>query len=50
MEIYLKGLFKVSNKGKLPWMFSLACNLLKIDAYCNDFEKIFLAKNPCDCN
>ena len=31
-------------------MYSLACNLLKIDAYSDDFEKIFLAKNPCDCN
>ena len=25
-------------------MFSLAWNLLKMDAYSNDFEKIFLAK------
>ena len=31
-------------------MFSLACNLLKMDAYSNDFEKIFLAKNPRNCN
>ena len=30
-------------------MFSLDCNLLKIDAYSNDFQKNFLAKNPCDC-
>ena len=31
-------------------MFSLACNLLKMDAYSNDFQNIFLAKNLCDCN
>ena len=31
-------------------MFSLACNLLKMNAYSNDFEKILLAKNPCDCS
>ena len=31
-------------------MFSLARNLLRMDAYPNDFEKIFLAKNPCDCS
>ena len=30
-------------------MFSLASNLLKIDAYSNDFEKMFLAKNLCNC-
>ena len=30
--------------------FSLTRNLLKIDAYSNDFQKMFLAKNPCDCN
>ena len=29
-------------------MFSLACNLLKMDAYSNDFQKTFLAKNRCD--
>ena len=29
-------------------MISLACNVLKMDAYSNDFEKIFPAKNPCD--
>ena len=28
-----------------PRMFSLACNLLKMDAYSNDFEKIFLLTN-----
>ena len=27
-------------------MFSLACNLLKMDAYSNDFQKIYLDKNP----
>ena len=27
-------------------MFSLAQNLLRMDAYPNDFEKIFLGKNP----
>ena len=31
-------------------IFSLTCNLLKMDAYSNDFQKIFLARNPCDCN
>ena len=31
-------------------MFSLALNLLRMDAYPSDFEKIFLAKNPCDCS
>ena len=30
-------------------MFSLTCNLLKMDAYSNDFQKIFLAKNHWDC-
>ena len=30
-------------------MFSLDCNLLKMDAYSNDFQEIFLARNPCDC-
>ena len=30
-------------------MFSLACNLLKMDTYSNNFQNIFLAKNPCDC-
>ena len=29
-------------------MFLSACNLLKMDAYSNDFQKTFLAKNPCD--
>ena len=41
---------KVTKKENLTRMFSLACNLLKIDAYSDDFGKIFLAKNPCDCN
>ena len=27
-------------------MFSLACNLLKMDAYSNGFQKTFLVKNP----
>ena len=31
-------------------IFSLTCDLLKMDAYSNDFQKIFIAKNPCDCN
>ena len=31
-------------------MFSLACNLLKMDSYSNDFQIVFLAKNPIDCN
>ena len=30
-------------------IFSLTWNLLKMDAYSNNFQKIFLAKNPCDC-
>ena len=59
-QIYLKSLrgtscksllFKVTNEEKpTPMIFSLTCNLLKMDAYDNDFQKIFLAKNPCDCN
>ena len=32
-------------------MFSLARNFLKkIEAYSNNFEKMFLAENPCNCN
>ena len=60
IQIYLKSLrkrscknqlFKVTNKAKhTPMIFSLTCNLLKMDAYYNDFEKIFLDKKPCDCN
>ena len=42
--------YKVTNKGKPPRMFSLACNLLKLDAYSNDFKKLFLAKNLCNFN
>ena len=50
-KIFQSQLFKVTNKGKPPSMiFSLACNLLKMDAYSNDFQNIFLAKNSCDCN
>ena len=59
-QIYLKSLrrkifqsqvFKVTNKAKSPSMiFSLTCNFLKMDAYSNDSQNIFLAKNPCDCN
>ena len=58
-ELYLKSLggqsckiqlFKVTNKENPRRMFSLACNLLKMDACFSDFEKMFLAKNPCDCN
>ena len=59
-QVYLKSLrrtscksqlFKVTNKAKPPPMIcSLTCNLLKMDAYSNDFLKIFLARNPCDCN
>ena len=41
-------LFKASTKGKPPRLFSLGCNLLKMDVYSNDFQKIFLAKNPRD--
>ena len=26
--------------------FSLVCNLLKMDAYSNDFQKLFQAKEP----
>ena len=29
-------------------MFSLDGNLLKMDAYSNDFQEIFLANNPSD--
>ena len=29
-------------------MFPLASNLLKMDVYSNDFQKIFQAKNPRD--
>ena len=39
---------KVFNKGEPPRMFPLASNLLKMDVYSNDFQKIFLAKNPRD--
>ena len=58
-ELYLKSLggqscksqlLKVTNKENPPRMFSLVCNLLKMNACSNDFEKIFLAKNPCDWN
>ena len=31
-------------------MFSFASNLLIMDAYPNDFEEMFLAKSPCNCN
>ena len=31
-------------------MFSLVFNLQKRDTYSNDFQKFFLAKNPCDRN
>ena len=31
-------------------MFSLPCNLLKLDAYSNDLQEVFLAKHSCDCN
>ena len=38
-------------KGKPPLMnFPLTCNLLKMDAYSNDLQNIFLAKNPSDYN
>ena len=30
-------------------MFSLACNLLKMDAYSNGFQNMVLAKNPYNC-
>ena len=30
-------------------MFSLARNLLKMESHSNDLQKVFLAKNPCDC-
>ena len=53
-QIYLKSLrrtsgksqlFKFTNKGKPSLMiFSLTCNLLKMGAYSNDFQKIFLAR------
>ena len=31
-------------------IFPLTCNLLEMDAYSNDFQKIFPAKNSFDCN
>ena len=31
-------------------IFPLICNSLKMNAYSNDFQRHFLAKNPCDCN
>ena len=31
-------------------IFLLNCSLLKMDAYSNDFQKIFLARNPFDSN
>ena len=43
-------LCNVNKKRKPPGMFSLACNLLKMDAYSNDFQNVVLAKNPCNCN
>ena len=59
-KIYLKSLrrisckshiLKITNKGKPRLMiFSLTCSLLKMDTYSNDFQNIFLAMNPCDCN
>ena len=48
-EFYLKSL-RGNILQKSIRMFSLACNLLKMDAYSNDFEKIFLVKKNCDCN
>ena len=30
--------------------FPLICNSLKMEAYSNNFQRHFLAKNPCDCN
>ena len=45
-ENNLSQLFKITNKEKPPRLFSLASYILKMDAYLNDFEKIFLAKNP----
>ena len=43
-------LFKGTNKENPPQMFSLACNLLKMDARSNDFEALFIVKNPSGCN
>ena len=48
--ILQKYVFNVVNKGKPPLMFSLACNLSKMDAQFNDAEKIFLPKKLCNCN
>ena len=31
-------------------MFSLACNLLQMNAYSNNFQNFFLAKNLYNCN
>ena len=48
-QIWQSQLVKVINIGKSPRMFSLACNLLKMDTYSNDFQNLFL-DNPYDCN
>ena len=49
-EMYLKK-FKESNIAKVSISkLLLACNLLNMDAYSNDDQKIFLAKKLCDCN
>ena len=44
--ILQKAAFKVTNKVKPLRMFSLACNLLRIDPYSNDLLKTLLAKKP----
>ena len=40
--------FKENNRAKLSWklpqIFSLACNLLKLDAYSNYFQLVFLLR------
>ena len=48
--IFQKSAFKVTNKGKLPWMFSLVCNLLKNERPSINFQEVFQDKNSCDCN
>ena len=42
----------LTKENLLQWFFSLTCNVVKMEVYySNDFQKVFLARNPaCDCN
>ena len=44
-----REIFKDIDKGKPTRMFSLTCNLLKMDAYSDGFLKKFLVKNHWVC-